>query len=183
MSPLLNAVLETTGGGIAVLDAGGRLLGADCVFLNLAGYHREDIPGLSLHCLCPLADDALAPAAQGRISWNKRAEITRKDGGIVHVVLGVAPAKDPQGTTVGFVVRARRAPAEETIGSVDAQPASVQRRRLEHQLRNMLTVVAGNIDLMDRAVEDQALRRRLELVQAALGSAREILDRMQQLAS
>ena len=63
------------------------------------------------------------------------------------------------------------------------QPASVRRRRLEHQLRNVLTVVAGNIDLMDRAVEDQTLRHRLGLVQSAVRSAMEILDRMQRLAS
>ena len=47
---------------------------------------------------------------------------------------------------------------------------------IDHRLRNVLTVISANIDLIERAVDDDILRRRIAIIREAIKSCLEILD-------
>ena len=60
-------------------------------------------------------------------------------------------------------------------------PGSDECRQLEHELRNVFTIIASNLDLMNRATEDQNTQRRLVFMQSAveagMGALRRAADR------
>ena len=48
-------------------------------------------------------------------------------------------------------------------------------RSLEHQIRNLLTIVTTNLGLVDNAVDDPAVKRRLELMRGAVQGTVDLL--------
>jgi hypothetical protein len=52
---------------------------------------------------------------------------------------------------------------------------------LEHEMKNVLTMIVLNVDLVNRAVEDRIVRQRLALVQTALENSLDLLSELPQV--
>ena len=171
---LLDAVLEGARSGIAVLDADAHFLSVDPLFSDLSGYGRAEVRGRSLDSVVTVGGKPI-PLAEGRAPpRGQEAEIRRRDGARIGVMLDIVAAEPTEGSA-GFVVRLRPQRPDPT------EPDRVvpgRARRREHQLRNALTVIAGNVDLIDRAVDDPALKHRLDLIQMAVEGAQDILNEL-----
>ena len=49
--------------------------------------------------------------------------------------------------------------------------------KVEHELRNLLAIMASHVDLLERSAADQTARRQLELLSTAIRSGATLLDR------
>ena len=68
---------------------------------------------------------------------------------------------------------------------VESRPLGDQEQlqRLEHQLRNVFTVIISNAEMMDRAAIDPALHRRLATIHAGIEECTVILEEIRGLLS
>ena len=172
---LLAEVLEENSDGIAVLGANGDILEANQAFCSLVGTRKIEVRTAPIGTFIPEAGNALSTVAVGAEQWDGHAELVRKEGEAIPVSLKIGPLRDNAGTLMGFVVRAKtRAGDEGAVRSGSGRPMTGF-EALEHKLRNLLTVVMGNVGLLEGSVNDAEVRRRLELIGRAARNGLDLL--------
>ena len=172
--PLLIASLNRSAYGVIVADAFGYLASSNQAFLDLSGYQKEELLGLRLSSLFPDADEALSSIDEGGRQWEGEVNVTRKDGNAIPLSLSITSIKDTNKVTVGFVVRLKPV-SEETALTTPVNAPGSQARTHEQELRNLLTAIASNIEILGLKVEDEDLRERLTLVRSAARSGIDLL--------
>ena len=177
VSPLLTTVLETSRDALAVLDARRFLVDANQALVDLVGYGREEIYGLHFRTLFNGSGSVLSFVARHSVNWSGSATITCGNGSTVPALLSLTPALDAQGTIVGLIVRLRRRVDGKTAGDAMVHPPGRQFERLKHRLRDVLTTIVLNLELVDKEVVDSTHKIRFTLVQKAAASGIELLER------
>ncbi len=94
----------------------------------------------------------------------------------MQAMLTVIRRRSPEGATIGYIARLQ--PLATSTG--DESPAlrgagAVPPKSPQHQLRNVMTVIAGNVEIIDSMNRDQNLRERIALVQDAVSNALDIM--------
>ena len=80
--------------------------------------------------------------------------MTQKDGTTISLHMSVTPAGAAMGSAHGFLLRIREVvTAKVASGPAMALPEPEMSSK-EHQLRNLLTTIISNLDLVDRSVDD-----------------------------
>ena len=173
---LLAEVLEENSDGIAVLGANGDILEANQAFCSMVGTRKIEIRTAPIGIFIPEAYSALSTAAEGAEPWHGHAELVREEGEAIPVSLRIGPLRDNAGTLMGFMVRAKT-PAKDdgAIGS-GSRPPMTGFEALEHKLRNVLTVIIGNVGLLEGSVSDAEVRRRLDLIGRAARNGLDVLS-------
>ena len=179
--------------GIAILDEAGTLALANRDFYDLTGYDMEKAPKLNLPDLWPDAQQVLSSVSEVHGEWRGEARMTRKDGTAVPLSLTVTSAVRAHGAPDGFVVKLRTLSRADKPGAGARGPAWLDQTttdkpsaggddntgKLEHHLRNLLTTISGNLELLDRSAQDCTMRRRVALMLAAAKSGLEALESIQ----
>ena len=185
------------GTGIAMLDEAGTLILANRDFYDLTGRDMEDAPMLHLPDIWPDAQKVLSSISEVRGEWRGEARITRKDGSAVPLSLSVTSAVRADGAPDAFVVKVHALSHTCRPSAGDRGPPGLAQtttdkpsdgsdnniRQLEHQLRNLLTTISGNLELIDRALQDSTLKRRVALMRTAVESGLETLESIQRRSS
>ena len=174
-SSVLAAVLEASSDGIAVVDAGGFLVLANGLFLDAVGYEREEIVGLHLRSLLPGAEHLMTLADDGPTPWSGEVEMMTRGDASLAVPAAVTLAKDIWGMTVGVIVLIGSAYGREASASAALEVTPFQVRRLDHKLRNVLMIIASNLELLNRVEVDPKVRQRLAFIQSATDSGLELV--------
>ncbi|MCI0441495.1 MAG: PAS domain-containing protein [Chloroflexi bacterium] len=169
--------------GVAVLDASGYIVSANQALIEVTGYARDELHGLHLKALFPGVADALATVDKSSARWKGEAELVRKDGSKLPLTVGITPAKDGEGGSLGFVVVLRGVFNGGASDNGTLDETEVRLREFEHELRNVFTVIAGNVSMMNGSVEDPNLRRRLTIMQTAVRSGMDILDKIRRASN
>ena len=175
---LLDSVLEVCTAGVAVLDSDGAVVGADAAFARLTGLERRLVRGMYVSDLfrssppVTLYDEGLCASG-----W--QVEIPQPmDEPPVRARLTVSHRRSPEGATIGHIARLQ--PLGPSTGDEPParRPGAVPPKSPQHQLRNVMTVIAGNVEIIDSMNRDQDLRERIALVQHAVSSALDIMTRI-----
>ena len=177
-TPLLTAALEESSGCTAALDAEGCIVTANRAFTELCGYERNEIAGVHLSGLFPGAHRVLSAVQKGHDPWSGEAELRPKEGLTTPLSMFVTPAKNAQGAADGFIVRVNSVPRQVITADAIVGTHRSDTERVTHSLRNLLTSMVFNLDLLEGAIEDQTAQRRLALVLSAVRSGMALLDDM-----
>lgn len=108
---LLEAVVETMQDGLLVVDTRGQILSVNPAFLNMTGYSSGDLVGRPCTVLNCTGCTILGAGAGGPFCTlfmkgsvrNRRCQITRRDGSILHVAKSATVLHDQNGKTTGAV--------------------------------------------------------------------------------
>ena len=177
-SSLLDSVLEVCTAGVAVLDSDGAVIGADAAFARLTGRERRLVRGMYVSDLfrsnLPMTLNDEGAFAQGR-----QVEIPQPNGEPpVRARLTVAEQRNAEGDSIGYIARLQPHALSAGDESPAGRPGAVPTKSPQHQLRNVMTVIAGNVEIIDSMNRDQNLRERIALIQSAVSSALDIMALM-----
>ncbi|GIW10967.1 MAG: histidine kinase [Dehalococcoidia bacterium] len=149
----LEAIIKSTGEGLLILDAEGRIVGANPAFYRLTGLAPEQIHGRTLAELFlmpnvppeePLVEVRLRPAGR-RVFEANRAIIY-----------------DDQGEPIGGVVSLRDITARREAEELQSTFFSV----ISHELKTPIAVIRGYAELIaESANGDPELRRQVQVIQ------------------
>ena len=167
---LLVDALETCAHPAELDDTEGFVLFVNRAWCELFGHSLGDLVGAKWDSLSPAGADS----AGLRTSWDRCLVRGRAEGQLLR--RSVDSTRLPISYTrmlfwdnerdTGVVVTLFR-----PLPSGDATEESVSQAdsaSLEHRLRNLLTVVTINLELVDSAVDDPVVKRRLELMRGAV---------------
>ena len=172
---VIAAVLERSGECMAVVDPDGYVLAANQRLLDLCGYAGGAARGAHVSELIP-GPWGGAVSVAGNEPWKTgRVGLVRRQGVSVPATAQITPVEDTDGELVGFVVVVDAGLRRGASGTTDSRSDDERLRLLEHRLRNAMTVVATNIDLVERAA-DSGQRKRLALIRSALAAGLEALE-------
>ena len=176
---LLDSVLEVCTAGVAVLDSDGGVIGADVAFARLTGRERRHVQGLRVSDLFR-SDPPLTLYDESACSSGWQVEIPQPSGDPpVRARLTVARRRSPQGATIGHIAQLHPLAASTGDESPPVRHSgAVPPKTPQHQLRNVMTVIAGNVEIIDSMNRDQTLRERIALIQGAVSSALDIMAQM-----
>ncbi len=180
-SSLLDSVLEVCTAGVAVLDSDGAVIGADAEFARLTGRERRLVRGMYVSDLFR-SNPPVALYDEGACASGWQVKIPQPKGEPpARATLTVAHRQSPEGATIGHIARLQPlAPSTGDESAAGRRPGAVPPKSPQHQLRNVMTVIAGNVEIIDSMNRDQNLRERIALIQDAVSRA---LDIMAQMAS
>ena len=153
--------------------------GADATFARLTGRERRLVRGMNVSELFrsdpPVAlydEDACALGWQGEVPQLRGVPPVRAR-------LTIVPRRDPAGATIGHIAKLRPLPpSREDAPAAGPRPSVVPPKSPQHQLRNVLTVIAGNVEIIESMNRDQELRKRITLIHDAVDSALDIMAQM-----
>ncbi|NNU81152.1 PAS domain S-box protein [Halovulum dunhuangense] len=180
---VLNAVFDSAAEAMVVTDRYGRMLRVNAATLRMFGHKTEEILGASLSLLIPRGRSRRAvhdmqsyPAETILGAAGTEVEARRKDGSRFSAGLSVGRVTCEDGplfvvilhdlTQRKAVERAlERARRMESVGRLSGT--------LAHDFKNMLTVIIGNLELLERRIPPGAEN---ELIQDALDAAQTGVD-------
>ena len=160
----------------AVLDGAGYLVSASPGLLRLCGYEADEAAGLHLRTLFPRLGPLPISFEREGESWAGETEMSRKDGSTAPVSLRLTRARDARGAPIGLVARLTSAALQGQRADRVVETRASRARLLEHNLRNVFTSIIGNVQMVDTAVDDRILQRRLALIEDAARSGADLLD-------
>jgi len=148
-------IVETAAEGVALLDAGGRIVFANQKLAELLGRPADELPGMAL---VELMDEHSRASADPR--WFRRHHERREfafvlpTGGLVHTSISANPILDHEGayngsltmiTDVSDRLRAEEAlqEMEARLGASPARPHTLQAATIARDFDNTLTAVEG----------------------------------------
>lgn len=102
----LSQAVASTGDGICILDAAGRLIYQNAAFTGLCGYALERlnaVGGLAKLYVDPTVKETINRAIRDSGSWASELEIRHQDGHEVPVLLRANAIRDEEGDVLGLV--------------------------------------------------------------------------------
>ncbi len=181
---VLYALLDAALDGIIIADTGGRIIRTNPMAAELFGRTLEELTGANITTLMP---DAIAQAHQGYmdhhlqtgeqqvLGMRRPVEGQRADGSTfpVQVALGKAQIEG-QAVFVATLhdLSLRRAAEEAAARSQRMDAIGRMTGGIAHDFRNLLTVVIGNLELLDPALPPEKIEERIAdaLAAAELGA-------------
>lgn len=104
-------VVNTIRDGIMIVNTNGAIVSVNEAFSHITGFSREDVIGHTCKILqCDVCEEAMANGGehwcslfhQGAID-NRKGQIRRKDGNMIHVLKNAAILRDAEGHVIGAV--------------------------------------------------------------------------------
>ncbi|MEM1429336.1 MAG: ATP-binding protein [Pseudomonadota bacterium] len=157
---LAGALLEATGDAFVLTDDGGRILRGNDAASALFQRDINQMAGEDVGVLIPKHPHAGAPDAarlwDGRTAPGTAHEITglRADGSSVPLLLRTGRVKTASGPVSLLILRdqsTRRALQEAVARSERMDAIGRMTGGISHDFNNLLTVIIGNLELLDRA--------------------------------
>lgn len=198
------AAIEATEDGIGIVDKDGNFTYINRALLELHGLTEKDLPRYLGHSAEALYSDKgkkqirenVMPSLHNQGFWRGESPIVRADGGIVYADMSLTKLQNG-----GYIGTARNITTRRQIEEEKKklQEQFVQSQKMEavgrltggvaHDFNNMLTVISGNLDIIDdyvahipqalkhTAAAKNALTRGAELTQRLLAfSRRQVLQ-------
>lgn len=185
----LSAIVESSEDAIIDKDESGIVtswnLGAEKVF----GYSSREMIGRSITLLLPddrlhEEEDILARIKRGEFVDHIETVRKKKNGQFIHVSLSVSPIRDATGRIVGASKIARNITERKQMESQLLQSQKMDAvgqltGGIAHDFNNLLGVVIGNLDLLERQVQDNpAALKRVQTAQKASMRGAELTRRL-----
>lgn len=185
----LAAIVESSDVAIIGKDLQGIVnawnLGAERLF----GYKAEEMIGESIRKILPPGAEAEEDEILRRVALGEKithSEVTRrkKNGEIVWVSVSISPIKDKSGTIIGASKFARDITEQKQL---EQQLRHSQKMHalgqltggITHDFNNLLGVIAGNLDLLERMVPgNQSAKKRLQVAQRAVSRGADLTRRL-----
>ena len=173
---LLASALEATAESVQVDDIEGRVLFVNDAWCQLFERDRRGVTGVRRDALNLGTEEV----HKLKTSWSRCLSMGQSQGTFR---LG---RSDGTATTVWYAhLLYRNAEGAATAAITVYRPLdssavlSLQLRQLEHGLRNVLTVIIINLELVERGTDDQGMRSRFALMRGAVVSGLELIEGMQ----
>ena len=183
----LSSIIDSAADSIIVIDEKGKVQSANPASLDILGYSPEDLIGQNINILMPpqlqAGHDHYLARFSGRAKL-KEVEARRKNGSTIPLDLAVAEWQDGEGRR--FFTGILRDLSERK----ENEEALANARRLEavgqlaggvaHDFNNLLAVIAGNLELAEDGITDEAtralIRRALDAAEKGSGLNRRLLS-------
>lgn len=177
---LLGALLDAAVDAIVITDGRGKIVRVNGAASRLFGCEAADLVGTSVARLLPGGKRTAHPRAMARYLRTEAArvggigrdvEALRADGSLFPAHLSVGHARiDGRDFFVAILHDlSRRFAVERALDQAHRMEAlGVLTGGVAHDFNNILTVITGNLELLERSLKDE---RQLSLVRDAIGSA------------
>jgi PAS domain S-box-containing protein len=182
----LEAVLDTAVSAIITIDAEGRMRTANSATTRMFGYPLDELIGQNVSKLMPEPDahrhdgyiKAYLTTGQRKIIGIGREVVARrKDGSTFPIHLAVSEFEVAGATLFSGIVTdlSQRAAAEAALRESERQLAQAQKldavgqltEGIAHDFNNILTVITGNLELIDMLLDDERCRDLLRRAEEA----------------
>ncbi|MFQ5830226.1 MAG: ATP-binding protein [Candidatus Methylomirabilia bacterium] len=189
---LFQSIADSSPDAIVAADLDGRIIYFSSGAQDLFGCRAEEVLGR------PLADfyrggleeaRALMRRVEGEGGVRNYRTVVRAgdDGRWVEASISVSRLRDAGGTTVGTLAvlkdeTEQRRLTEELIRSERVQALAGMAGGVAHRFNNLLTIILGQSELLERSVSQPDGTKRLHLIQRAVSDAVETTRRLQQFA-
>ena len=161
---------------ILTLDESRRIIEVSSEFSILSGYTVDQAAGRPFSEYFSRVDPGIWDAVFSGYDWSGESELLRSDGSSVPVFL-IATAIPASNTNVyRIVIRVAPLHAEPRDEESEETPDQTQRRSVHHRLRNLLSIVNSNIQVMQGETVEGPTRRRLDLIHQSIRDAISLLD-------
>jgi PAS domain S-box-containing protein len=177
---ILDAVLDAAVDAIIVCDAAGHIVRANIAAARLFGYEIDSMPGRSVEDLMPESERSRHAAAMERyirtgeprvIGIGRDVEGLRADGALfpLHLSVGHARIDDRDYFVAILHDLSRRTAVERSLQQAQRLEAlGALTGGVAHDFNNILTVISGNLELLDGSLSDKSART---LVHDAMAAA------------
>ena len=183
----LSSIIDTAADGIIVIDAMGVIQSANSATSGILGYSPDDLIGQHIDILVPphvkAGHDRNLARFSGRGSV-KEVEARRKNGSTIPIDIAVAEWRDGEGRRFFTgILRdlSERKNNEEVLANARRLEAVGQLAGgVAHDFNNLLAVIAGNLELAEDGIADDAtrvlIRRALDAAEKGSGLNRRLLS-------
>lgn len=147
----VEAVLSSVGDGVFVTDLGGNILTVNRAFEGQSGYLAAEIAGRSMFTLLSEREDQarqaeIRIALQSRSSWSGELMAQHKSGREYDVYLTIAPVRNQDGETMGYVGSQRDITQSKELERLKDQFIL----EVSHELRTPVTNMGLYAELLER---------------------------------
>ena len=187
-SELLKHTLEASTDSMEIDDIEGRVVLVNDAWCRMFRMHKDDatgtrwdLLGLDVHDISELGiswDRCIATGrSEGFLQFERKDRFREavKYGRLLHRDLNGIP----NAVITCFKPPEQRNQTDEAW-DFDFDESGQESRRIEHNLRNVLTMMVLNVDLLSRSTEDHVMVKRLALIKAAVRSGLELVDELRQ---
>lgn len=177
---LLGALLEAAVDAIIITDGSGRILRVNGTVPRVLGFETADLVGTSMGRLLPKVADTAEPEAMAQylraaavrgVGVGRDEEALRADGSLFPVQLSVGHARLEGRDFYVAILHdlSRRFAVERALDQAHRMEAlGVLTGGVAHDFNNILTVITGNLELLQRALKDEGQQ---SLIRDALDAA------------
>ena len=182
----VEAILDSVGEGILLLDADGNIMEANPAVETQTGYERQDLHGRHSRELLPdteltadAYDEILSAVLEGE-AWHAETTIRRRNGTTYDAALTIMPMRESETDGGVFVVSIRDITRMKEVERMKDSILAIA----AHELRTPLTTLGLLSDLLlNRPPPEEERRRRvLETVDRQVTQLQKIVDDMLDLA-
>lgn len=171
----LSSIIDTAADSIIVVDANGTIHSANPATEGVFGYTPESLIGKHVSLLMPLGfreqHDRHLAGFTGAVCV-KQVEARRKDGSPIPLDKAVAEWRDSEGrrffTGILRDITERKRNEEALANARRLEATGQLAGGVAHDFNNLLAVIAGNLELAEDRITDQAAR---DLIRRALDAA------------
>ncbi len=187
---LLGGVLEASSDSVEIDDIDGSVILVNNAWCRFFDREKRDVIGARWDEL----DLEVAGPSALRDSWDRCISYGRSEGslrlgwdGAVAVIVPYIRSlfRDPDGNPRAAITIFRSTPYPPLNHFRGADVEQLRSGKglaaLEHERKNVLTMIVLNVDLVSRVVEDRMVQQRLALVQAALKNSLDLLSELPQV--
>jgi len=185
------AAIEQAEEAVVITDRDGRIVYVNPGFTRITGYGAEEVTGKTPALLKSGQND---PALYADLWWQInagevwRGELInrRRDGGLYHAELTIAPVFDPSGRIVNFSAIQRdvseRVAAERKLRELYAELAQTDRLKDEflaafsHELRSPLHVILGYVEVLKEGLGPRLDPESDAMIEAILDNANHLTE-------
>ncbi|MEM7729626.1 MAG: PAS domain-containing protein [Pseudomonadota bacterium] len=185
----LEAVYNSAPALMHTLDPRGRITSVSDFWLEVMGYEREEVLGKNFRAfLCEGSDNPFSPRKLDRfkqtgILKDDAIRLVRADGEPVDVLASSVPEYRADGSVDRVIsvltdITERLRTERKLLQSQKMESVGQLTSGLAHDFNNLLGVIVGNIQLMERSLDDPKARKRAAAVLSAAESGADLTRRL-----